>query len=271
MLKIKLFQIFYSDKTQHENDVGFLGLDNIENLRPDWREYWPIRNFLLTNSLDTDTYYSFFSPKFKEKTNLSSIEVHNFISKNKESFDIFIFSPYFDQGAFFLNVFEQGTISHSGIMPIFQDCVKLIFPSIDLNTLVMDSRNITFCNFIVAKPAFWLVWLEVCEKIYSIAESGQTKLSISLNANINYSISSAPVKVFVIERIASLLLCTQSNWKVKSYDSTTLPLSNVSINQFPSDLIMLDALKIASSTQGYPAYLNEFSKLRQSIISKLKK
>ena len=39
MKNIKIFQIFYNEATKNSNDPGFLPLDNMENPRPDWREY----------------------------------------------------------------------------------------------------------------------------------------------------------------------------------------------------------------------------------------
>ena len=43
----RIHQIYYSEQTRAELDPGFLPLDNSANERPDWREYWPIRRFLL--------------------------------------------------------------------------------------------------------------------------------------------------------------------------------------------------------------------------------
>jgi hypothetical protein len=75
---MKVYQIYYSDETRKSNDSGFLQLDNLGNDRPDWREYWPIRKYLLENTLDENTFYGFLSPKFKDKTGLSSDQVYEF-------------------------------------------------------------------------------------------------------------------------------------------------------------------------------------------------
>src|SRR5450830_1913998 len=90
---INIFQIFYSEKTKSENDHGFKGLDNLANPRPDWREYWSIRDYLINNTLNEDEYYGFFSPKFKGKTNLDAADVHEFIKHHAEEAEIFLFSP----------------------------------------------------------------------------------------------------------------------------------------------------------------------------------
>ena len=267
MVGIHIHQIYYSEQTYRSNDNGFIKLGNLANERPDWREYWSIRHYLLNNILDENDYYGFFSPRFKAKTNLDAPTVYEFIRKYAAETDVFLFSPLFDQGAFCINIFEQGQHSRPGIMPIFQDCVAKIAPTVNLATLVMDSRNIVFCNYIVAKPAFWKAWLQKCEIFFVIAEEDKTLLAIHLNAITSHHSGDAPNKVFVIERIASLLLSTQPHWKVKSYDSTQLPYSDAGISKYPNQLFQLDALKMASSLQAHPQYLAAFSALRQWIIN----
>ena len=269
MAGIHIYQIYYSERTKRENDPGFLGLDNLANPRPDWSEYWPIRNFLLDTRLAEDDYYGFFSPKFKEKTNLDAGAVHEFVKRHAGDTDVMLFSPFYDLGAFTLNMFEQGAAQHKGAAAALRGSVALVAPTVDLATLVMDSRNIVFCNYLVAKPAVWRVWLAACELIFQVAEENRTELAAELNAGTNHGDGGAPNKVFVIERIASLLLSTQHSWKVQVYDPALLQCSSAPISKYPRELLQLDALKMASATLGYPQYLSVFSKVRQSIVERL--
>lgn len=97
MRKANLYQIFYNEDTRLALDDGFTPLDNRSNFRPDWAEYWVIRNFLKENALDDEDYYEFFSPKFNFKTNLNAVQVAGFIENHPNNHpDIFIFSPYWD-------------------------------------------------------------------------------------------------------------------------------------------------------------------------------
>jgi len=260
-----IHQIYYSEQTQRDNDPGFIGLNNLANERPDWREYWPIRNYLLNTSLNENDYYGFFSPKFNAKTKLDAASVYEFVSTHASAADVFLFSPFFDQGAFFLNIFEQGAKAHPSIMHAFEGSVAMIAPSVNLATLVMDSRNIVFCNYIVAKPVFWKAWLESCELIFAEAEANKTALGKSLNAVDNYDGGVAPSKVFVIERVASMLMTTQSNWKVQAYNSTLLPYSNARVAKYPQELLHMDALKIASSNQDNVENLAMFLQIKQQV------
>jgi protein O-GlcNAc transferase len=265
MSDIHIHQIYYSEQTKRENDIGYLGLDNLANLRPDWREYWPIRNYLLNNSLNENDYYGFFSPKFKAKTNLDAAAVHEFVRTHEDEADVFLFSPFFEQGAFFLNMFEQGMVAHQGIKSAFQGAIAKIAPSINMDTLVMDSRNIVFCNFIVAKPVFWKAWLESCEQLFYEAEEDKTELARSLNAGTNHDGGLAPNKVFVIERIASLILSTQRNWRVKVYDSKLLPCANPMLASYSHELIQMDEFKILSTLKNNSEYLTKFLQIRKQI------
>ena len=45
MSNCSIYQIYYDEATRLSNDNGFLQLDNSLNERPDWSEYWPIRNY----------------------------------------------------------------------------------------------------------------------------------------------------------------------------------------------------------------------------------
>src|SRR5450631_89982 len=52
MRAMHLFQILTPHVAREDLDPGFSVLDNCANPRPDWFEYWPIRNFLLTERLE---------------------------------------------------------------------------------------------------------------------------------------------------------------------------------------------------------------------------
>jgi len=80
MPDIHLYQIAYNSQTLAQVQAsGFLVLDNLANARPDWYEYWSIRNFLQSQSLDEHAFYGFFSPKFTDKTQMMHADVCAFV------------------------------------------------------------------------------------------------------------------------------------------------------------------------------------------------
>jgi hypothetical protein len=213
---------------------------------------------LLNNPLDEQSYYGFFSPKFKEKTGLDAKKVYSFIEEDTSP-DVIFFSPGWDLQSLFLNSFLQGDYFHPG----FLQCAKKFFAKvgmqIDLNQLVMDSSNTVFCNYFVARPEFWRVWLDINEKLYALAE-GRSDLYEELNAQADHN--NAPIKVFIMERTASLLLATEDCWSTRSYNPFNISKSTV--KPFCDHLktaIICDALKFAYRHQPYAEYIKRFNEL----------
>ncbi|HEY0562443.1 MAG TPA: tetratricopeptide repeat protein, partial [Methylophilus sp.] len=263
-----IYQIFYSAQTQVSNDPGFLPLDNLANTRPDWREYWPMRNYLLNATLEEATYYGFLSPKFKEKTGLTAEQVEAFIQQDGGVSDVIAFSPFFDQSAFFLNIFIQGMAAHHDNMQTFVEAMATLNPDVDLYSLVMDANTTIFCNYFVAKPKFWREWLRCCESVFAVAEQNITPLATALNAGAKHDGAQAPTKVFVQERMVSFLLATQA-WRVKAYDSKLLPTCNPPISAHFDQLIVMDDLKTQYLQDQDARHLKDYYAIRDRITTEL--
>jgi hypothetical protein len=268
MSKAQIFQIFYDEETKNSLDPDFLPLDNFENSRPDWREYWPIRNFLLNNSLDEDCFYGFFSPKFKEKTGLTAKDCYGFVEQKSADLDVICFSPLFDLGAWFRNSFLHAISAHPNSAESILGALHILSPSININELVMHSGNNIFCNFFVAKPKFWRAWQEKCELIWAEAEAGEGPIARGLNALAEGHDSPAPIKTFVIERIASLMLASNESWKVRAYNPLMLPFSSAPIANERMALIQMDALKIAYANQRRAEFLSLHKSLGELVLKR---
>jgi hypothetical protein len=265
----RIHQIYYSERTRAELDPGFLPLDNSANERPDWREYWPMRHFLRGQELEPDCYYGFLSPKFKQKTTLTAAAVHDFVRQLGGTADVISFSPFFDQMAFPLNILELAAANH-GCRDTLIQCAQLVAPGFSIEHSVMSSRDTVYCNFFIAKPGFWRKWLANCELIFELAERGETQLGQALNRVVTYGTATAPAKVFVIERVASLMLWAERHWVTRSYDTALLPYASARLLEVASapDLLVLDALKIAYAESGAERYLTLYSHFREKLIQR---
>lgn len=261
-----IFQIVYSDETKKIRDIGFLELDNTENLRPDWFEYWPIRNFLLKNNLNENKFYGFLSPKFHSKTGITSDEVVSFCYKNNHA-DVISFPLAWDINAVFKSVFEQGELCHKGIKGVMQDLANELDINIQIDDVVMTCETSIFCNYFVAKPVFWNIWSVICEKIFDIAESGKGDLAHRLNDYTNYGDSPSPMKTFVIERVASLIIAMNPQFKVISYDPFSLPKWGWFPRASNTELIMLNALKHAYGQTHNEHYLVLLHAIRSNVLN----
>lgn len=243
-------------------------MNHMENIRADWREYWPIRQFLQSAELDENDFYGFFSPKFFTKTGLNHSAVVNFVRSASPDIDVFTFSPQPDMGAFFLNVFEQNDLFDPGFIEACEGFFSEIGLSTNLRGMVMDSRQVVFSNFFVARPKFWRAWLALNERLFALCEGPDSPLSQSLNFITSYE--GVPRKVFLVERLASYLLTANRNWKVKAYSTFACAWSASGMNLYRHEAVLSDALKIAIREQGFPEYVTAFATLRDTVFRRNK-
>jgi hypothetical protein len=260
MHAVHTYQILNHYTSRQELDPGFDVLDNSANERPDWYEYWPIRKFLLGESLDENAFYGFLSPKFKLKTNLSAAEVRDFIKESDAATDVVLFSPSIHNSAFYLNVFEHGDAEHPGLLQVANDFFARIHQPQPLDSLVSDSRNTVHSNYFIAKPRFWRAWLAITEQLFAIAETLQDPLGIRLRAATQYrGRRDVQMKIFLMERVATWILISDRSFTARARDPF---VSRSRIYKLPVAIIC-DALKIAYSTQGRRQYLDVFLMLRR--------
>lgn len=260
----RLFQIAWSRASLATLDPGFEPLDNLANERPDWREYWPIRRHLLTQPLDEGTHYGFFSPRFGAKTGLRAEAVRRFVEGCDA--DVVGFSPFFDQMAFYRNIFVQGASQHPGLAPVLGEWLARLAPGIDFETLVMDSGDTLFCNYFAARPSFWRAWLALGEPLFRCAEDAADPRAARLNAPVAYGEARAPAKVFIVERLASLVLALEpGRHRVRTFNPMALPYSAPETVPHAPRLQAMDALKKAWRASGHPQYLQAWEALFQAL------
>jgi hypothetical protein len=264
---VHLHQIAYSEAVLARIEPGYSVLDNRANPRPDWYELDPIRRFLHTAPLHDAAWYGFFSPKFGSKTGLSHAQVAATVQAAAPAADVMLFSPQPDMGAFFLNVFEQGETFDAGFIAACQGWLAHAgVEAPPLATLVMDSRNTVFSNYFVARPAFWRAWLTLADSLWALCEDGPAALRAPLVTPTTYP-GSAQRKVFVQERIASLLLALQPQWRSVAANPFAMAWSATRMAQHRELAAASDACKRAYRDFGYPAYLQAFAALRRRFVA----
>jgi hypothetical protein len=254
-----IYQILNHYTSRQELDPGFEVLDNSVNERPDWFEYWPIRKFLLEETLDEHVFYGFLSPKFNLKTSLSSAAVQEFIAAAGSATDVVLLSPSIHNSAYYLNVFEHGDAEHPGLKNVAARLLARLDLPADLDSLVSDSRNTVHSNYFIAKPRFWRAWLAINEKMFAIAETPADPLGEALRTPTSYrGGSNVQMKIFVMERIATWLLTVDRSFAASVRDPF---VARARIYKLPL-AIVCDALKIAYSTQHRTQYRDVFLLLR---------
>jgi hypothetical protein len=265
---VNLFQIAYSEATRAAVEPGYQMLDNLSNPRSDWFEYWPIRQFLLTESLNETAFYGFFSPKFGSKTGLSHAQVTSFVQSAAATADVILFSPQPDMGAFFLNVFEQAETFDPGLIDAYSTFLEAIGRPTDLRAMIMDTRQVVFSNYFVARPAFWREWLTLNEAMFAICEGENSPIRTALTQETTYP-GAVQRKVFLQERVASLLLVTQPHWRSRPFNPFGFGWSMSRFRDYPNEAFISDALKVAFREQSFPEYMQAFAKLRERFTNGL--
>ncbi|MBP0600726.1 hypothetical protein J8I26_21615 [Herbaspirillum sp. LeCh32-8] len=260
-----IHQIFYNDATEKQIDRGFIPLENRGNPRPDWREYWTIRQFFLNNTLNEDDLYGFFSPNFHGKTLLESRSVYQFIDANPDA-EVFHFSPFVQDSACYLNMFEQGNRYHPGMIALTNRFLDSIDLKVDFSKLGMDFRSTIYCNFVVAKPIFWQKWFAINERLFEEVEHGTGEFAKQMNALTTYHKTPLDMKVFIMERIASLILALDHSLKVAHFDIGQMPWSDPMYYPCRDDMYTLNALKMAYIASGDERYLKQFFPLRNQVL-----
>jgi hypothetical protein len=268
-MNIELYQVAYDERTRAMVEAsGFRMLDNTAGERPDWYEYWPIRRFLSSRVLQDDTWYGFVSPRFGEKTGLGPREVESVVAglaAAGDPPDLVLFSPQPDMGALFLNVFEQGELFHPGFLRIAQQVVETLGIHVPLGTLVTDARQLVYSNYFVARKPFWDAWFRLTEAIFAMAEDPAHELGRALTEATHYP-GQAQQKVFMIERVASLMLATDPRWRAVPANTFRFAWSGFAAFNHDRDLAVIsDALKMAFREHGWPEYITAFENLRKRI------
>ncbi len=259
MREVHALQILNHYTPRGELDPGFEVLDNSANERPEWYEYWPMRNYLLGRALAEDAFYGFLSPKFKHKTNLDAGEVYDFTRAAPPETDVVLLSPSIHASAYYLNVFEHGDAEHPGLLRTAEEFFKRIGHPTQLRELITDSRNTVHSNYFLARPRFWRAWLAITEQLYTFAEAPEDPLGRLLRAPTRYrGRVGVQMKIFLMERIATWILCTNPAFLTHVHDPFA---ARSRIYKLPLALIC-DALKIAYTTERRGQYKDVFMLIR---------
>lgn len=262
---IRIFQIYYDENTKLLVDPSFIPLDNTENARPDWCEYWSIRKVLLSQAFDDDTYLGFFSPRFFEKTAMQGSQVLEYV--RKASADVISFSPYFDQGALHPSPFYHGESHHPGLLRTAQNVLSMLNVSLDLNTLICDQTTTIFSNYFVARFSFWKKWFAYAEQIFNVCEGPDCELKYSLvNVTQHRNSSDYAMKVFILERLVTIVMEELRIRSEVGIDIQKAPLSFPQSRAILDKLLVCDALKAQFLKTGLPPFVETYVMYRNKLL-----
>jgi hypothetical protein len=269
-VNVKVHQIYYNEVTRQQLDPCFLPLDNTANPRPDWYEFWSIRQYLKNNVLDGQTFYGFVSPKFGWKTGLSGQDVLSFAASHPDD-DMLLISPGWDQIAYFLNPFEQGEYWHPGLLAETQKFIDQTPFALDLKTHIGHTHNTCFSNYVLAKPRFWQQWVVLADLFFDYVEHHNAAMAEQQTSYGN-SPNLLPMKTFIQERFVSIILAS-GDYPVAAYDlSPVTPIWAELFGDHPQTRLGLEtcnALKKQYCDTKNTELLDAYWAIRQSLPLRL--
>jgi hypothetical protein len=267
MSQIAVYQIYYDQATRAQVQPDFIPLDNTANPRPDWYEFWVILNFLRHNELKDDTWYAFLSPKFTAKTGFESKLVRTVLTDHARHANVVLLSPFWDQIFYFQNPWEQGEMVHPGITALTQQFLDHIGMEVNLQTLVTDLTTTVYSNYVFAKKPYWQAWQKLAEAFFQYVEV-DGHLDGNMKTTYHSADQEAPMKTFIQERLASLVLAT-GQYEVVAFDRSANAEVNTNIFQdnylTRKSLSVCDFMKTKYRATGDEDFLNMYRKLRAQI------
>ncbi len=214
----KIFQIYYDNEQLPTLDTGFIPYDNTSNLKPDLRE-WYIMDKEYQSMCDQNIdFWGFFSWKFKDKTNLSSIQVNDWIAKNP-GYDVYMFNGPILQEAAYINEWVQGEVAIKGLIDAGRELLNKGGYNVDFENMITTSEHIVFCSFIVGSRKFWDEYMDFSRKLFNIAISDESLTNKLFEYKIDYNPGPIPIFSFVFERLITTFI-KMTNVKCLSYQYT---------------------------------------------------
>lgn len=213
--KITLFEAYYSDCQKKSLDPGFELYDSREINEHLYREVPIFKKFCLTSSWSGSEYSGLFSPRFTEKTGLTSDHIRDFIY-SKPGADIYLFHPFKYELAVSSDFMQLAELEHPGIKGELNNIWREIFSQ---NLPIVDSRNdfnlCCHCNYFVANKSFWGEYSKfILEFSQNWLKSDLTQYSLAKDGMLNL-----PMSVFMFERALTHYLKDHTEFAVENYSA----------------------------------------------------
>jgi hypothetical protein len=210
---INLFEIRYSHSKKYTQDPGFIFYDALESNNSALREYPFFLKFANGIAFDNINLYGLFSPRFNEKTKLSSNEIKIFLNDNP-GMDIYLFHPYPYELSITNDFLKLADLEHPGIVNEINKFWNYLYnkdaPHIQIPKYL---KYCCHCNYFVANGVFWKKYKYFINKFSEYCRIKKPDLIFS-ETDYNLSLNTTkklPMLVFVFERLLTFFLVENLN------------------------------------------------------------
>ena len=204
LVKCKIYQVFYDEKSGSSLDSGYVPFDNSSPERLHEFEYGVMRRLYFGDQFQSARYYGVLSWKFQQKTGWSSQRLFQAVEEHPSA-DVFVMNPY-PQSDYFHNVWLQGEACHPGLQSLAQHLFDICGLDQSMLERRMDHRCECYCNYWIATRRFWNLYISLSEKVYRAIESGDRGLKAIVFEGVRDRRLKAPYFPFLFERMFSTVL-----------------------------------------------------------------
>lgn len=223
MKNLTIHQIWYRDEQCLELDPDMAPWDNRENARPEWCEYWIMRQAAQRFDDHFNELTGFFSWKYKQKLGLEPAQIEGFVQSNP-GMDCYIFSPAVFQVAYYLNVWQQGEIWHKGITRHAQALLDRLGYCIDLEHSVDHHLSTAYANYWIASRPFWRAYLDFMGKVFNDVEALKDQPGKAFwafdygSAGGDCHVQALPMIPYLIERLFSAFVKLHPQFRIAAWE-----------------------------------------------------
>ena len=238
MQGLTIHQIWYRDEQQPVLDGRLKHWDNRENLRPEWCEYWIMRQAYQQFEQHFDSLTGFFSWKFKEKLGIDVAQIEGLIQAHPGA-DCYIFSPAVFQVAFYRNVWHQAEVWHPGMTRIAQNLLEALGHHIDLANSIDHHLSTAYANYWIGSRPFWQAYFNFMEPVFAHIEEKKDKPDSPFwqhrygSTGGQGHVQSLPIIPYLVERLFSVFVKQHPQFKIVAWE-------------FPLDVLQQRAFRAAS-------------------------
>jgi hypothetical protein len=257
---IKLYQSHLGDEELKLLSPSVIPWNIGNNTQNNTREYELFKAIATENSSQP---WGLISKKFSHKALLSAEAFYQFADeKLNDGFDCAFVNPMIGNEALYLSVWQQGVLcGHAGLDKIMTFLDRTL--GLPLYS-AMDRNTFAFCNYFVAKPAFWRDYFSFVDNalkhLDQEASNGTEVGKIYSGSGSYHRDSNITMRPFVVERLFSTFIQTHK-FKVASYVYDEQHYIKKFGSKFGGFLFQLSKLKNDALTQSDKNLLSMYEQI----------
>lgn len=206
-MNLGIFELIYRAEQNPTLGEPFKLFDCTEINQPQYRELFAFEKFCLDKVWAEYDLSGLFSPKFFDKTDITSDLLQSFIFKNP-GYELYLFHPYPFELSLQNSFLDLAELEHPGITESLSAIWRKIYGEELPKIYLPQNQNICcHCNYFVASPNFWKSYLPFVNSFMNLV-----RLENQITSHLTpYTLSKTndarlPIAVFCFERCLSLFI-----------------------------------------------------------------